>query len=53
MRLLMLAVSLLVAGCASRYPDNCDVKQPDREGPGYTVGQFPCKLTHYSGEKKP
>ncbi len=51
---------LVLAGCAApirpalndRFPDYCDVTQPDRDGQGgYTRGQFPCKLSHHEGGK--
>ena len=51
-RLLLMGVVLL-AGCTiNRFPDTCDITQKDPHGQGYTVGKFPCKLTHYSGVKE-
>ena len=57
----LLMLALLLAGCVApahqaineKFPDYCDIKQPDKEGTGYTVGQFPCKLTHKAGTEKP
>ena len=54
--MIIYALLLLLTGCASltdRYPQTCDLTQPDKAGPGYTVGTFPCKLQHYEGKKKP
>ena len=50
----LLMLALLLAGCAApvhqalndKFPDSCDVRQPDKEGHGFTKGTFPCKLTH-------
>ena len=50
---LIIALSLLLTGCIStnKYPATCDVQQPDKQGPGYTVGTFPCQLQHYEGKE--
>jgi hypothetical protein len=42
-----------MGGCASTndFPTKCDVKTPDRQGPGYTTVYFPCQTVHHDGGK--
>ncbi len=50
---LLVALLLLLSGCAAYktdYPSVCDIKKPDPDGQGYTMGKFPCKLTHHEGK---
>ena len=57
----LLLLVLLLAGCAApvhqalneKFPDSCDVRQPDKDGTGYTVGHFPCRLQHHDGKVAP
>jgi hypothetical protein len=45
-----LIITLLLTSCApalQAYHDKCDLKQMDKQGSGYTMGVFPCKLTHW------
>ena len=56
MKYLVICALALLTGCASltdRYPQTCDLTQPDKQGPGYTVGTFPCKLQHHEVGKQP
>jgi hypothetical protein len=44
---------LLLGGCiaTSRFPEQCSITQPDKQGTGYTIGTFPCKLEHREGKQ--
>lgn len=50
----LLLMVLLCAGCAvplrpalnERFPDYCDLTQPDKTGAGQVRGTFPCRLVH-------
>jgi hypothetical protein len=55
MKYLLTLCLLTLGGCiaTSKYPATCDITQPDKQGPGYTVGTFPCSLTHHEGKEKP
>ena len=50
---LVLALYLALTGCLSQstYNSTCDITQPDKQGTGYTVGTFPCKLVHHEGKQ--
>ena len=48
--MILLLLAVLLTACAPSlraYPDKCDLKQSDKQGSGYTVGIFPCKLEHH------
>jgi len=52
-RKMVVLLVLLLSGCTSYktdYPSVCDIKKPDPNGQGYTMGQFPCKLSHHEGK---